>query len=145
MQDRRPRHTAQSGFTLIELLVVLAILGLLAGLVGPQVVRYFGTAKSETAKLQIQLLAQALEMYRLDVGRYPSQAEGLRALVSAPSGIARWNGPYLRGDLPADPWDRPFLYRMPGASGVVYEIVSYGADGQPGGSGEAADVAGTSR
>jgi general secretion pathway protein G len=141
MKTRRFRRAAQAGFTLIELLVVLAILGLLAGLVGPQVVRYFGKAKADTAKLQIQQLSQALEVYRLEVGRYPTQAEGLRALMVTPAGTAKWNGPYLRGDLPNDPWDRPFLYRSPGAAGAAYEIVSYGADGQPGGSGEAADVA----
>ena len=144
MKSRELRHSAQGGFTLIELLVVLAILGLLAGLVGPQIVRYFGTAKSEAAKLQIQMLSQALELYRLDIGRYPSQGEGLRALVAVPTGVARWNGPYLRGNLPNDPWERPFIYRVPGG-GAVYEIVSYGADGQPGGAGEAADVASTAR
>ncbi len=145
MKTRRLHHAAQGGFTLIELLVVLAILGLLAGLVGPQIVRYFGTAKSETAKLQIQMLSQALEMYRLDVGRYPNQAEGLRTLVVGPSGATRWNGPYLRGDLPNDPWDKPFIYRVPGTGGAVYEILSYGADGQAGGTGEAADVASSVR
>lgn len=145
MKTRRLRHTAQSGFTLIELLVVLAILGLLAGLVGPQIVRYFGTAKSEAAKLQIQMLSQALELYRLDAGRYPNQAEGLRSLVASPAGAARWNGPYLRGNLPNDPWERPFIYRVPGAGGAAYEIMSLGADGQPGGVGEAADVASTAR
>jgi len=135
-------HTrANAGFTLIELLVVLAILALLAGLVAPQVVRYLGTAKSETAKLQIQMLGSALEMYRLDAGRYPSQAEGLRALVEKPVSAARWNGPYLRGaGLPSDPWERPYIYRQPGRNGADYEITSLGADGQPGGSGEAADV-----
>ena len=134
------RNKKPNGFTLIELLVVLAILGLLAGLVAPQVVRYLGTAKTETAKLQIQMIVSALEMYRLDNGRYPNQAEGLRALSEKPANAVRWNGPYLRGALPNDPWDRAYLYRQPGRQGAEFEVYTLGADGQPGGTGEAADV-----
>ncbi len=140
MMKQPRRHPATGGFTLIEMLVVLAILGLLAGLVGPQIVRYLGTAKSETARLQIQMLSQGMEMFRLDAGRYPTQGEGLRVLVESPGGQVRWNGPYLRDKLPNDPWDRPYLYRFPARNGAGYEIYSLGADGQPGGTGEAADV-----
>ncbi len=128
------------GFTLIELLVVLAILAMLAGLVGPQVLNQLGGAKSKTASVQIRDLEQALEMYKLDVGRFPSSDMGLEALVRAPSGVRGWNGPYLRGSkVPLDPWTNEYQYRSPGQHGA-YDIASYGADGSPGGSGEDADV-----
>jgi len=129
-----------SGFTLIELLVVVLIIGLLAGFTAP---RYFGqVAKSEVnvARAQLDALAKALDQYRLDTGSYPSSEAGLQALVARPADQARWNGPYLRKDVPLDPWGRPFIYRIPGERGE-YELVSYGKDGQPGGSGENADIA----
>lgn len=130
-----------AGFTLIELLVVLAILGMLAALVGPQVLNQLGGAKSKTAAVQIRDLEQALEMYKLDVGRFPSTDMGLEALVRAPSGVRGWNGPYLRGGaVPDDPWGTPYEYRQPGKQGA-YDIVSLGADASPGGTGEDADVA----
>lgn len=129
------------GFTLIELLVVLAILALLAGLVGPQVLNQLGGAKSKTAAVQIRDLEQALEMYKLDVGRFPSTDQGLQALVTAPGGVRGWNGPYLKGSrVPEDPWGNAYQYRLPGQHGA-YDLVSYGANGAPGGSGEDADVA----
>jgi general secretion pathway protein G len=135
------RDRARRGFTLLELLVVLAILALLGGVVGAQVIRYLGTAKTETTKLQMQEIATALDLFRLDAGRYPNQGEGLKALVERPASVGRWSGPYLKGTaVPADPWDRPFLYRIPGTGGREFDLVSYGADGQPGGTGEAGDV-----
>lgn len=129
------------GFTLIELLVVLVILGLLAGLVGPQVMKYLGTSKTRTAYLQLQELSGALDLYRLEVGRYPSMEEGLSALVEAPSGTdRRWNGPYLKKrTVPKDPWGNDYHYRFPGEQDV-YDLFSLGADNAQGGSGEDADI-----
>ena len=129
-----------SGFTLIELLVVLAIIGLLAGLVGPQVIKHLGESKTKTAKLQIEELSSALDMYRLDVGRYPSFEEGLVALVEQPASAAYWNGPYLRKKkMPADPWNNPYHYVVPGQHGK-FDIFTYGADNTEGGDGENQDV-----
>jgi len=128
------------GFTLIELLVVLAILGMLAALVGPRVLNQLGGAKSKSALLQIRDFEQALEMYKLDVGHYPRSEDGLEALVLKPAGATGWNGPYLKKtELPRDPWGNAYEYRRPGRSGEI-DIVSYGADGTSGGSGEDADV-----
>ncbi|AQA18279.1 type II secretion system protein GspG [Halioglobus japonicus] len=129
----------QSGFTLMELLVVLAILGLLMALVGPNVLNQLGGAKTKTAGIQIKDLEQALEMYKLDVGRYPSTQEGLEALVSKPGSITGWNGPYLKSDVPMDPWNRPYNYKYPGDNAEV-DIFTYGANGTPGGEGEDRDV-----
>ena len=127
-----------SGFTLVELLVVLAMLGMLAALVGPQVLNQLGGAKSKSATIQIRDFEQALELYKLDVGRFPRSGEGLEALVRQPSGAKGWNGPYLKKDeLPMDPWGNPYEYRV---SGSKVEIISYGADGRAGGSDEDADV-----
>ena len=121
------------GFTLIELLVVLVILGLLAGLVGPQVMKYLGGANTKTAKLQIEDFSTALDAFRLDMGRYPTSAEGLAALVVQPSGATRWNGPYLRKNvIPKDPWGNDYVYLSPGAHGD-FDLMSYGADGVAGG------------
>ena len=144
---RRPKKwgrtpfLADAGFTLLELLVVLAILALIAGVAAPRVIGYLSTAKSETARIQIESLAQALDLYRLDVGAYPTQAQGLAALVTRPADARRWNGPYLNGGkVPDDPWGRPYVYRSPGADGRDYELYSLGADGVEGGEGENADV-----
>lgn len=133
-----PRRSG--GFTLIELLVVLAILGLLAGLVGPQLIKHLGESKSKTAKLQIEELASALDMYKLDVGKYPATDEGLNALVEAPGSAKIWNGPYLRKKkIPMDPWNNPYHYAAPGQHGK-FDVFSLGADGAEGGEGEDADV-----
>lgn len=131
----------QRGFTLVELLVVLVILGLLFGLVVPRTIDYLSRAKSDVAKMQVQNLEQALDLYRLDVGRYPTQDESLRALVNKPASAQRWNGPYVKGgELPQDPWGRAYLYEMPSKRGLAYDLYSLGADGARGGDGENADV-----
>lgn len=127
------------GFTLVELLVVLAILGLLAGLVGPKVLGQLGGAKSKTAAVQIQDLESAAELFKLDVGRFPTNQEGLEALVTRPGTAAGWNGPYLKKGLPKDPWGNPYQYQFPGKHGDV-DIFTLGADGAVGGSGENADI-----
>lgn len=139
-RENRVRQSRQAGFTLMELLVVLAILGLLMSLVGPQVLNQLGGAKSKTAAIQIKDLEQALEMYSLDVGRYPNSSEGLDALVAKPGGTVGWNGPYLKGKkVPVDPWNREYHYKSPGERAEV-DIFSYGKNGSPGGDGEDADV-----
>ena len=130
---------AARGFTLIEMLVVIAIIALLAGLVGPAVMDRLGGAKSKTAGIQIADLDKALEIFKLDVGRYPSNAEGLQALVAKPASAGGWNGPYLKGGLPSDPWGNPYRYANPGPQGG-FEVLSLGADNAPGGEGENADV-----
>ncbi len=128
-----------SGFTLIELLVVLVILTLLAGLVGPKVLDQLGGAKSKTAKIQISEIEQSLDLFKLDVGRYPTDAEGLRALVERPATAQGWTAPYLKKGLPTDPWGAAYLYKNPGRHGGP-DVFSLGADGKPGGDGENADV-----
>ena len=133
----QPRHSR--GFTLIELLVVLVILTLLAGLVGPKVLDQLGGAKSKTAKIQISEIEQSLDLFKLDVGRYPTDAEGLRALVEKPATAQGWTAPYLKKGLPTDPWGAAYLYRNPGRNGGP-DVFSLGADGKPGGDGENADV-----
>lgn len=129
----------QSGITLVEMLVVLAIIGLLAGLVGPAVLNQLGGAKTKTAKVQIKDFEQSLEIFKLDVGRFPSTQEGLQALVTKPAGIKGWNGPYLKSGVPSDPWNREYQYKSPGEKGE-FDIYTFGQDGNPGGDGENADV-----
>jgi general secretion pathway protein G len=133
---RRPAR----GFTLVELLVVLAILGLLAGLVGPQVMKFLGGSKTKTAALQIHDLGATLDLYRLEIGNYPSTDQGLEALVRQPGNAPNWNGPYLKkSDVPKDPWGNEYQYRAPGQNGA-FDIWSLGADNREGGEGEDKDV-----
>ncbi len=129
----------QRGFTLIEILIVVIIIGLLASLVGPKLFGKVGTAKLKAAKAQIELFGTALDAFRLDVGRYPTSEEGLKALREKPSGADTWQGPYLPKEIPVDPWGRPYIYRSPGEQNE-YEIVSLGLDGAEGGEGENQDV-----
>ncbi len=137
---RDERKRGSRGFTLLELLVVMVILGLLAALVGPRIFGKVGKAKIKAAKAQISLLEAALDEFRLDVGRYPSTEEGLKALIEKPADGENWDGPYLKKKLvPKDPWGRPYKYKCPGDHGE-YDLYSYGRDGQPGGEGEDKDI-----
>jgi general secretion pathway protein G len=135
-----PGDTAESGFTLLELLVVLAIMGLLAAIIGPQVIKYLGSSRSQTAQIQVKNIAAALELYRLDAGSYPSPDQGLAALVTAPASAPAWNGPYLpQASALVDPWGQPYRFAAPGKHGEA-DVFSYGSDKTEGGSGEARDV-----
>ncbi len=135
----RGKKSDQRGFSLIELMIVMAILVLIATVVGPEFWGKFGTAKQKTAKTQIEMLMAALDAYRLDVGSYPSEQEGLEALISDPGG-EKWDGPYLRKKIiPNDPWDEPYQYKNPGDNGDI-DIFSYGADKKEGGEKENKDV-----
>lgn len=130
----------QQGFTLLELLVVLGIIALLAGIVGPQVMKHMGASKSKAAKVQIEDLSAALDMYKLDVGKYPTSDQGLVALVEKPADSKRWNGPYLRKTrVPQDPWAEAYHYKSPGEHGN-FDLYSYGADAKEGGEGEDQDI-----
>jgi general secretion pathway protein G len=130
----------EQGFTLVEMLVVITIIGLIMGLIGPRVLNYLSESKVKAAKIQMQSFASALDLFNLDAGRYPSTAEGLAALVRRTPGVAAWNGPYLKGgSVPNDPWNNPYVYRAPGEHGA-FDIISFGSDGQEGGSGVAADI-----
>ena len=139
----RGRHAdrrAEAGFTLVEMLVVIAIIGLIMGLVGPRVLNYLGDSKVKAAKLQIESFSSSLDLFYLDVGRYPTASEGLAALAQRPGDTSIWNGPYLKtGSVPTDPWGHIYVYRAPAERGP-YEIVSLGSDGQEGGAGTAADI-----
>lgn len=135
----RPRP-GEEGFTLIELLVVMMILVLLASLVAPRVIGYVGSSRTKSAKVQIESIGTSLELYKLDIGRYPDQREGLNALVQRPGELPTWNGPYLKKDkVPLDPWGQPYIYRYPGQHGP-YDIMTLGADRKEGGEGEDRDV-----
>ena len=133
------RRASSAGFTLLELLVVMVIIGLLAGYVAP---RYFGQiGKSETklARAQIDALEKAIDQYRIDTGRFPPQDPGLTALVTRPNNETKWAGPYLKKGVPLDPWGNAYVYRIPGEHGE-FDLLSYGKDGRPGGTAEAADI-----
>ena|SRR5690348_12226331 len=136
----KTRNRADAGFTLIELLIVVTIIALLAGLVVPQFIRQEEKATAKAARAQIELLGTALDTFRLDVGRYPTSQEGLAALNQKPGAVDRWDGPYLKKDVPLDPWGKPYIYKSPGDHGP-YDLLSYGADGVPGGDGNNRDVA----
>ena len=130
-----------AGFTLLELLVVLVILGLLTAIVGPQVMKMLGNAKSDIARIQMENIGSDLDLFNLDVGRYPSEKEGLNVLIRKPTGMESWSGPYLKSNtIPIDPWEQPYLYRQPGQDNKPYELKSLGADKKRGGSGENTDI-----
>ncbi|GJQ58156.1 MAG: type II secretion system protein GspG [Candidatus Scalindua sp. AMX11] len=134
------RRTDDGGFTLIELLIVMVIIGLLAAFIVPKLIGKVGTSKQTAAKAQIELFSTALDMYRLDTGKYPSQDMGLNALLSKSDGAKNWNGPYLKKSvIPKDPWGADYVYKHPGEHGD-YDLLSYGADNSDGGSGEGADI-----
>jgi general secretion pathway protein G len=138
-QQLRSNIVRSGGFTLLELLVVVAIIGLLAGYVAPRYFGQVGRSEVNAAKAQIDALEKALDQYRLDTGTFPSNELGLNALVQRPPNEPKWNGPYLRKGVPLDPWGKPYIYKMPGEKGE-YDLTSYGKDGQPGGTGESADL-----
>lgn len=142
MTDKRAfRYSRrEAGFTLLELLVVLTIMGLMAAIAGPQVLKYLGSSRTQTAKVQVQNIVSSLELFYLDAGRYPSDTEGLKALVTAPPGVSTWNGPYLRNvEALRDPWGNPYGYRNPGKFATI-DVFSLGSDNAEGGTGEAQDV-----
>jgi general secretion pathway protein G len=132
------RQPNRKGFTLVEMLVVMVILALIAALVGPRIFPKLGKGKQSAAKAQIELLGQALDHLRLDVGRYPNTQEGLNALMVNP-GVENWDGPYLKKEAPQDPWGRPYHYQCPGTHGD-YDLFTYGRDGASGGEGEDQDI-----
>lgn len=137
---KNSKKRAKNGFTLLELLVVLSIMGLLAAIVGPQVIKYLGSSRSGTAQVQVKNIAASLQLFRLDAGRYPTAQEGLEALVKQPATVPNWNGPYLP-DATAitDPWGKPYRFLTPGKHSEV-DVFTLGSDGAEGGTGEARDV-----
>jgi len=135
----RHKYGSSTGFTLLELLVVMVIIGLLAGYVGPKYFGQIGKSETKVARAQLDALEKALDQYRLDTGHYPAPESGLAALIQKPPNEAKWDGPYLKKIVPMDPWGRPYIFKVPGEHGE-YDLVSYGKDGQPGGTGEASDI-----
>ncbi len=134
------RSGVEAGFTLLELLVVLGIIAMLAGIVGPQVMKHMGESKTKAAKVQIEDLAAALDMYKLDLGTYPTTDQGLKSLIESPDSAKRWNGPYLRkSKMPLDPWQQEYHYVAPGEHGK-FDLYTLGADGKEGGEGEEQDI-----
>lgn len=131
----------EAGFTLVELLVVLAIISLIAGMVGPRVLNYLSDSKTKAARIQMESLKAAIDLYYLDNGSYPPATTGLNALVKKPDGTSHWNGPYLKGTVvPNDPWGQTYSYIYPGQHGEPYDLISFGSDGREGGTDSAADV-----
>ncbi len=137
---RRCASDRASGFTLLELLVVILIIGLLTGIVAPRFLGQIGRSEVTAARGQLDALDKALQAYRIDVGHFPTTSQGLRALVVQPGEEPRWRGPYLQGDVPPDPWGSPYQYRLPGSNGRDYDLLSYGRDRAPGGTGDDADI-----
>ena len=136
--SRQPRR-ARRGFTLLELLVVLVVLGLLVSIVGPRYFSQLGKSEGKAAQTQIASVVKALDMYRIDLGKYPSTEQGLAALSVAPANEPRWRGPYLAKVVPPDPWGRAYIYKSPGDTGE-FDLMSFGKDGAPGGAEENADI-----
>jgi len=128
------------GFTLLELLVVILIIGLLTGIVAPRFLSQISRSEVTTARAQMDALDKALQAFRIDMGRYPTSAEGLQVLVTAPGGDPRWRGPYLRGDVPNDPWGTPYVYACPSTRGKDFDLISLGHDKAVGGTGDDADL-----
>jgi general secretion pathway protein G len=139
MEKNKKNRKNEKGFTLIEILIVMVILGLLAALVAPRMFGKVGKSKQKAAKAQISLFETALDTYRLDVGKYPTTDMGLQVLREKPEDVDKWDGPYLPKNIPLDPWGNAYEYRSPGENGE-YDILSYGADGSPGGEGEDVDI-----
>jgi general secretion pathway protein G len=137
---QKNRGPASTGFTLLELLVVMVIIGLLASYVAPRYFDQIGKSETKAARAQLDALDKSLAAYRLDTGHYPSTAQSLKALVERPTDEPKWAGPYLSKALPPDPWGRAYIYRLPGDAGRDYDLMSLGKDGQPGGTGDNADV-----
>ena len=135
----RPPPKSSFGFTLLELLVVMVIIGLLAGYVGPKYFAQVGKSEVKATRAQMDALEKALDQYRLDTGHYPKTEQGLAALITRPANEPKWDGPYLKKNVPLDPWGNAYVYRIPGEHGE-FDLLSYGKDGQPGGTGEAADI-----
>lgn len=136
---RIPPHARAHGFTLLELLVVMVIIGMLAGFVAPKFFAQIGKSEVKTARAQLDALEKSLDQYRIDVGRYPTSEQGLSALNERPAGESKWAGPYLKKGVPLDPWGKPYQYKFPGEHGD-FDLMSYGKDGQAGGTGEAEDI-----
>lgn len=134
------RSSRHAGFTLLELLVVMVIIGLLAGFVAPRYFAQVGKSQVKAARAQIDALDKALEQYRIDVGHLPTSEQGLAALNAQPAGEQNWAGPYLKKDVPLDPWGAPYVYAEPGTHNNDYDLISLGKDGRAGGTGEAADL-----
>ena len=136
---RIPPHARAHGFTLLELLVVMVIIGMLAGFVAPKFFAQIGKSEVKTARAQLDALEKSLDQYRIDVGRYPTSEQGLSALNERPAGESKWAGPYLKKGVPLDPWGKSYQYKFPGEHGD-FDLMSYGKDGQAGGTGEAEDI-----
>jgi len=131
MKVQQLRKLGQRGFTLMEILVVLVLLGVIMSVVAGNFLQRGEKAKADAARIQIQEIGQSLDLFKLEVGRYPTQSEGLQALITAPSGLARWNGPYWKqNQVPKDPWQNEYKYAMPGKNGAPYEVISSGTDGK---------------
>ena len=140
INEKRARRTREQGFTLMEMLVVLVVIGLIAAVAIPQVMRLLESAKHKAARIQLETLSQSLNYYQLDIGGYPTTEQGLKALWQSPGQNEAWNGPYVRQERQLlDPWGRPFVYRSPGQSSD-YDLISLGGDGKEGGTGEDADL-----